>query len=249
MRKILKEVRLRPFSKLVQELRMVKDSTEVQAIRKAAELTEEGIEAAINAIEPGVREYEVAAEIEYAMRKLGSEGVAFDTQVASGARSAFPHGGCTDRKIRKGEFIVLDLGAKHNDYRADVSRTLIIGRPSPNQKKIYEVVLEAQRKSFETIRAGVKACDVDAAARKIVKDFGFGKYFVHGLGHGVGLDIHEAPSLNPEGKETLKTGNVITDEPGIYVVDYGGVRIEDTVLVHKNNAERLTKSAFEFVIG
>ena len=249
MRKALKETRIRPLSKLVQEIRMVKDPTEVEDIKKAAELTDVGIEAAVDAIELGIREYEVAAEIEYAMRKLGSEGVAFDTQVASGKRSAFPHGGCTDRKIGKGEFIVLDLGAKYNNYRADVSRTFIVGKPSPKQKRIYEVVLEAQCKAFETMRAGVKARDVDAAARKTIEEAGFGKYFVHGLGHGVGLDIHEAPSLNPEGKETLKDGNVVTDEPGIYIVEYGGVRIEDTVLVHKDKAERLTKAACELVIG
>ena len=249
MRKTMKETRIRPFSKLVQELRMIKDPTEVDAIKKAAELTDVGVQAAIYAIKPGIREYEVAAEMEYAMRKMGSEGVAFDTQVASGTRSAFSHGGCTDRKIGKGQFIVLDLGAKYNNYRADVSRTFIVGKPSPKQKKIYKVVLEAQRKAFETIRAGVKARDVDAAARKTIEEAGFGKYFVHGLGHGVGLDIHEAPSLNPEGKETLKAGNVVTDEPGIYIVDYGGVRIEDTIFVHKDKAERLTRAACELVIG
>jgi Xaa-Pro dipeptidase len=248
MRKELKETRLKPLNKLVQELRMVKDPTEVNAIKKAAELTDAGVQAAIDAIKPGIREYEVAAEMEYAMRKLGSEGVAFDTQVASGMRSTFPHGGCTDRKILKDEFIVLDLGARYNSYRADVSRAFIIGKPSPKQKKIYDVVLEAQRKAFEAMRAGVKARDVDAAARKLIEQAGFGKYFVHGLGHGVGLEVHEAPSLNPEGKETLQAGNVVTDEPGIYIVGYGGVRIEDTVLVHKGKAERLTKADYELVV-
>jgi Xaa-Pro aminopeptidase len=248
MRKELKETRIRPLSRLVQELRMVKDPTEVDAIKKAAELTDAGVNAAIDTIRPGVHEFEVAAEMEYAMRKLGSEGVAFDTQVASGIRSAFPHGGCTDREIRKGEFIVVDLGARYSGYRADLTRTFIIGKPSPKQKKIYEVVLEAQRKAFEAIRAGAKTRDVDAAARKVIEEAGFGKYFVHGLGHGVGLDVHEAPSLNPEGKETLKAGNVVTDEPGIYIVGYGGVRIEDTVVVHKDKAERLTKADYELVV-
>jgi Xaa-Pro dipeptidase len=248
IRRELKETRVRPSSKLVQELRMVKDPTEVDAIKKAAELTDAGVNAAIDTIRLGVREFEVAAEMEYAMRKLGSEGVAFDTQVASGIRSAFPHGGCTDRKIRKGEFIVVDLGARYNGYRADLTRTFIVGKPSPKQKKIYDVVLEAQRKAFEAMRAGVKARDVDAAARKLIEQAGFGKYFVHGLGHGVGLEVHEAPSLNPEGKETLQAGNVVTDEPGIYIVGYGGVRIEDTVLVHKGKAERLTKADYELVV-
>jgi Xaa-Pro dipeptidase len=230
---------------------MVKDPTELASIRKAAELTDAGVKAALSAIEVGVREYEVAAEMEYAMRKLGSEGVAFDTIVASGARSAFPHGahsGCTDQKIRKGEFIVIDVGARYNNYRADLTRTFMIGTPSPKQKRIYEVVREAHQKAFEKIKAGVRTRDVDAAARKVIEKAGFGKYFVHGLGHGVGLDIHEAPSLNPESKERLKVGNVVTDEPGIYIVNYGGVRIEDTVLVHKDQAEKLTKATYELTI-
>jgi Xaa-Pro dipeptidase len=230
---------------------MVKDPTELASIRKAAELTDAGVKAALNAIKVGVREYEVAAEMEYAMRKLGSEGVAFDTIVASGARSAFPHGahsGCTDQKIRKGEFIVIDVGARYNNYRADLTRTFMIGTPSPKQKKIYEVVRKAHQKAFEKIKAGAKTRDIDAAARKVIEKAGFGKYFVHGLGHGVGLDIHEAPSLNPESKERLKVGNVVTDEPGIYIVNYGGVRIEDTVLVHKDQAEKLTKATYELTI-
>jgi len=249
LRKALKEARIKPLNKLVEEFRMVKDQTEIASIKKAAELTDAGVKAGLNAIKVGIREYEVAAEIEYAMRKMGSEGVAFDTIVASGARSAFPHGGCTDKKIRKGEFIILDVGARYNNYRADLTRTFMIGKPSPKQKRIYKIVKEAQQKAFEKIKAGVKTRDVDATARKVIEKAGFGKHFVHGLGHGVGLDIHEAPSLNPKSKEQLKVGNVITDEPGIYIVNYGGVRIEDTVLVHKNQAEKLTKATYKLTVG
>jgi len=248
LRKTLKGTRIKPLSQLVQELRGVKDKTELTSIKKAAELTDAGVEAALESIKPGVREYEVAAEMEYAMRRLGSEGVAFDTIVASGARSAFPHGGCTDQKIRKGEFIVLDVGARYNNYRADLTRTFMIGKPSPKQKKICEVVTEAHQKAFEKMKAGVRTRDVDAAARKVIEKTGFGRYFVHGLGHGVGLDVHEAPTLNPESKERLKVGNVVTDEPGIYIVNYGGVRIEDTVLVHKDAAEKLTKATYELTV-
>lgn len=247
MRKTLKGTQLKP-SHLVEELRMVKDPTELASMKKAAELTDAGVKAALKFIKVGVREYEVAAEMEYAMRKMGSEGVAFDTIVASGPRSAFPHGGCTDQKIRKGEFIVLDLGARYKNYRADLTRTVMIGKPSPKQKKIYEVVREAQQKAFEKIRAGVKTRDVDAAARNVIEKAGFGKYFVHGLGHGVGLDVHEAPTLNPERLDRLNVGNVVTVEPGIYIVNYGGVRIEDTVLVHKDKAEKLTKATYELII-
>lgn len=248
LRKALKGTRIKSVSQLVQELRAVKDKTELISIKKTAELTDAGVKEALESIKPGVRKYEVAAEMEYAMRKLGSEGVAFDTIVASGTRSAFPHGGCTDQKIRKGEFIVLDVGARYNNYRADLTRTFMIGKPSPKQKKIYEVVTEAHQKAFEKMKADVRTRDVDAVARKVIEKAGFGRYFVHGLGHGVGLDVHEAPTLNPESKERLMVGNVVTDEPGIYIVNYGGVRIEDTVSVQRDRAEKLTKATYELTV-
>jgi Xaa-Pro aminopeptidase len=199
---------------------------------------------ALETIKPGLREYEVAAEIEYAMRKLGSGGVAFDTIVASGSRSAFPHGGCTDRTIRRGDLVVVDVGAKHQHYRADLTRTVTVGKQSVRQVKIHKVVREAQNRAFQKVKAGVKACDVDAVARKFIEKEGYGECFVHGLGHGVGLDVHEPPSLNPEAKDKLKTGNVVTVEPGIYITNFGGIRIEDTVLVGENRAERLTKASY-----
>ena len=240
----LKSVKLRAQSQLVWSLRKVKDKIELGYMRKAAEITNEGIKRAAEVIKPGMREYEVAAEIEYAMRKLGSDGVGFETIVASGSCSAFPHGGCTDKKIKKGELIVIDLGAKYQHYCADLTRTFLVGEPSQKQAKIYETVREAQQKAFESLREGVKAKDVDAAAREIIKQAGYGKYFVHSLGHGIGLDVHELPTLTSEGKDLLKAGNVVTDEPGIYIVGFGGVRIEDTVLIHKEKAERLTKAAY-----
>jgi Xaa-Pro dipeptidase len=191
-----------------------------------------------------MKEYEVAAEIEYAMRKRGSYGTAFETIVASGPRSAFPHGGCSDREIRAGDLVVVDVGATYKFYRSDMTRTLVAGKPSEKQKKLYEIVKAAQEKAFEIIKPNVKARDVDAATRKIIEDAGYGEYFVHGLGHGVGLEVHEPPTLNPSSKEALVMGNVVTDEPGIYLVGYGGVRIEDTVLVRKNDAEKLTKGLY-----
>jgi Xaa-Pro aminopeptidase len=257
-KKTLKGTRIRPAGKLAQDLRSIKEIAELASIKKAAEITDSGVRAALEMIKPGVREYEVAAEMEHATRKLGSEGVAFDTIVASGARSAFPHGGasgqsllqggCTNKKIERGEFIVIDVGARYNNYRADLTRTYMVGKPTPKQKEMYEVVKEAQQKAFEKIKAGVKNRDVDAAARNVIEKAGLGQYFVHGLGHGVGLEVHEAPTLNAESKERLKAGNVVTDEPGIYIVGYGGVRIEDTVAVHKSQGERLTKAPYELEI-
>jgi Xaa-Pro dipeptidase len=245
----LKGIKLKYKGKLVWELRRVKDETELRHMRRAAELTSEGMKAAFETIRPGLREYEVAAEIEYAMRRRGSWGVAFDTMVSSGVRSAYPHGGCTDRKIRRGDLVVLDIGAKYQNYRADLTRTLTVGKPSSKQVRIHEVVREAQETAFQSVRAGVKACDIDAVARVLIEKEGYGEYFVHSLGHGIGLDIHEPPSLNPENKDKLKVGNVVTVEPGIYIVGFGGVRIEDTVLVHRGGAEKLTKVSCVLSVG
>jgi len=248
IRDALKNIKLNPKDRLVWELRRVKDETELEKMRKAAQLTGEGVKIAVRTIRSGVREYEAAAEIEYAMRRLGSEGVAFDTIVASGVRSAFPHGGCTDRKIQKGDLVVLDVGAKYQNYRSDLTRTFVVGEPSTKQRKIYDTVKRAQEKAFQSIRKGVKAKDADEVARKLIEKEGYGKYFVHSLGHGIGLETHEQPTLSRESKDVLMAGNVVTVEPGIYIVDFGGVRIEDTVLVKKDGAERLTKTAYSFEI-
>jgi Xaa-Pro dipeptidase len=224
----------------IRELREVKDEKEIELLRKAGELTSEGMRVAYETVTAGKREYEVAAEIEYAMRKLGSSGTAFETIVASGLCSAFPHGGCSYKKIRDGDLVIVDVGATYRFYRSDMTRTLVAGKPSEKQKKLYQIVKTAQEKAVEALMPNVKAKDVDAAARKIIGDAGYGEYFVHSLGHGVGLEVHEPPTLSPESKDTLAAGNVVTVEPGIYLVGYGGVRIEDTVLVQRNGAQKLT---------
>lgn len=231
-------------SGFLRELRKVKDENEIELMRKAGELTSEGMRVAREVVAAGVKEYEVAAEIEYAMRKQGSYGTAFETIVASGSCSAFPHGGCSDREIRKGDLVVVDVGATYKFYRSDMTRTFVVGKPSEKQKKLYQTVKTAQEKAFEALKPNVKAKDVDAVARKIIADAGYGEYFVHSLGHGVGLEVHEPPTLSPESKEVLVAGNVVTVEPGIYLVGYGGIRIEDTVLVQRNGAEKLTKGPY-----
>ncbi|RLI44753.1 hypothetical protein DRO69_06690 [Candidatus Bathyarchaeota archaeon] len=140
--------------------------------------------------------------------------------------------------------MVIDIGAKHQHYRADLTRTVTAGKPSSRQVKIHKIVREAQNRAFQKVKAGVKACDVDAVARRLIEEEGYGEYFVHGLGHGVGLDIHEPPALNPEAKDRLTVGNVVTVEPGIYIINFGGIRIEDTVLVGEDGAERLTEASY-----
>ena len=231
-------------SGFLRELRKVKDKNEIELMRKAGELTSEGMCVAREVVAAGVKEYEVAAEIEYAMRKQGSYGTAFETIVASGVCSAFPHGGCSDREIHKGALVVVDIGATYKYYHSDMTRTLVAGKPSEKQKKLYQIVKTAQDKAFEAIKPNVKAKDVDAIARKIIADAGYGEYFVHSLGHGIGLEVHEPPTLSPESKEVLAAGNMVTVEPGIYLVGYGGIRIEDTVLVQRNGAEKLTNGPY-----
>ncbi len=239
-----RRTKLKAMGNLVSQLRAVKDKYEIQLMRKAAEITSEGMKTAYEVLSAGMKEYEVAAELEYAMRKRGSQGTAFETAVSSGPSSAFPHGGCSERIIRQGELVVFDFGAVNKFYRSDMTRTLVAGRPSEKQRKIHTTVLAAQEAAFKAIKPGAKARDVDAVGRSLIETAGYGDFFVHGLGHGVGLDIHEPPTLNPSSKETLAAGNVVTNEPGIYLPGYGGVRIEDTVLVLPGGSERLTKGPF-----
>ena len=246
------KTRLKGQGTIISELRAVKDKGELDLMRKAGDLANVGMKAAYEVMKPGLKEYEVAAEIECAMRKRGSWGTAFETIVASGARSAFPHGGggtllgggCTDREIRNGDLVVVDMGAVYKHYRSDITRTLVAGKPSKKQTKLYETVKAAHDKALKTIRPGARARDVDSAARKVIADAGYAEYFVHGLGHGVGLEIHEGPTLSSLSKDKLMIGNVVTDEPGIYLVNFGGVRIEDTILVQKGKAECLTHGAY-----
>lgn len=245
LKKALKRnISLKGKSQFIWSLRKIKDGEELKKMRKAAELTVEGMQRAYEVAKRGTKEIEVAAEIEYAMRKYGSYGVAFDTIVASGPHSAYPHGGCGERKLTKGDLVVIDIGATYKSYRSDLTRTIAVGKPTAKQKKIHDVVKEAQEAAFQKISDGTKASEPDACARTLIEEAGHGDYFVHGLGHGVGLEVHEQPVLNSTSKDVLMAGNVVTDEPGVYIVGFGGVRIEDTVLVREGKAERLTKGPY-----
>jgi Xaa-Pro aminopeptidase len=234
------EEKLEPAGSLVLKLRSIKDDEEIGLIRDACKLASAGMQLASEIIRRGMKEIEVAAEVEYAMRKKGANGTSFDTIIASGPASAYPHGSCSSRTIREGELVIVDLGATFNSYRSDMTRTFTAGKPDEKQRKIYETVKAAHQNAFETIKPNVAAQEVDAAARRTIEASDFGEFFVHNLGHGVGLEIHEAPILSPDSKDTLAIGNVVTDEPGIYLPGYGGFRIEDTVLVTRAGAEKLT---------
>ena len=219
---------------LVLALRGVKDEAELNYIRRAGELASLGVEAGVEAVKPWAKEYEVAAAAEYAMRAAGSEGTSFETIVASGPRSAYPHGLASDRVIKGGDLVTIDLGATFGGYCSDLTRTVVAGEPSTEQLRILNLVAEAQRVAIQKIAGGIEARAVDAVAREVLAGGGCGGYFIHGLGHGVGLSVHESPVLSPGSGDVLREGNVVTAEPGVYIVGFGGARIEDMVLVHEN---------------
>ena len=224
-------------------LRQVKDRAEIENIRVACEIADTAFKKILAVIKPGIREIEVAAELEYFMRRLGSEAAAFTTIVASGWRGSLPHGTATDKKISAGELVTMDFGATYNGYCSDITRTICVGKASDDQKKIYNLVLDAQLYGLEIITSGKGGKEIDSAVRDRLTNAGYGRFFVHGLGHGVGLEIHEEPRLSKLSKcEKLLPNMIVTDEPGLYIENFGGVRIEDTVLVTSGKAQPLTRS-------
>ncbi|MCW4006122.1 MAG: Xaa-Pro peptidase family protein [Candidatus Bathyarchaeota archaeon] len=240
----LPQAKIAADPKPVQMLRQVKDPNEITLMRKAADITSQAMNAAYETLRPGVKECEVAAEIESTMRRNGGGATAFETIVASGASSAFPHGGCSAREIREGDFVVVDIGATFEYYCSDMTRTLVAGVPSERQRRLYQIVHDAQDKAFETLKPNVCVSDVDKVARDVIEAAGYGENFVHRLGHGVGLEVHEPPTLSSASSHILQTGNVVTIEPGIYLHGFGGVRIEDTALITQNGAEKLTAGSY-----
>ena len=224
-------------------LRQVKDAAEIECIRRACQIADDAFAKILPVIKPGVREVDIAAELEYFMRRLGSERAAFTTIVASGWRGSLPHGTASDKKICAGELVTFDFGATFNGYCSDITRTICVGKASAEQRKIYDAVKAAQAYGLEVITAGKSGKDIDAAVRDRLTASGYGDYFVHGLGHGVGLEIHEEPRLSKLSKsENLLPNMIVTDEPGVYIENFGGVRIEDTVLVTSGAAQPLTRS-------
>jgi Xaa-Pro aminopeptidase len=226
---------------IVEGLRTRKDAQELAVMRKAALLAGAVLEDALKLLKPGVRENEIAAEIEYQMRKRGASGPSFGTIVASGARSALPHARPTAKKLRKNEFVVLDLGVILGQYCSDMTRTVHLGRASPRMRKWYRAVQEAQQAGVAAVQAGVSCGRVDAAAREVLRKNGLEGYFVHSTGHGLGLEVHEQPRLARGQEIRLEAGNVVTIEPGVYVQGAGGIRIEDEVAVHAGRNEVLTR--------
>ncbi|MGD0908654.1 MAG: Xaa-Pro peptidase family protein [Candidatus Acidiferrales bacterium] len=232
---------------IVDQLRAVKDSFEIERMRDAARLGSEVMDETIRLIRPGVTELDIAAEIVYRMRRKGASGESFEAIVAAGPRSALPHARPTARQIGKNELVVLDLGAILRHYCSDLTRTVHVGRAPARVRRWYEAVLEAQGAARDAVKHGVRAGEVDAAARNVLQRKGFGRYFVHSTGHGVGLEIHEGPRIARDQKKKLEAGNVVTLEPGVYVEGVGGIRIEDEALVTRHGTEILTTPPREFL--
>lgn len=228
-------------------LRQVKDADEIVLIRRACGIADEGFAHIIRVIQPGMTELEVAAELEHHMRMLGSERPAFQTIIASGARGSLPHGVASDKVIARGDLVTMDFGAVCGGYHSDITRTICVGHADARQRDVYNAVLAAQQRALAVLRSGVTGIEVDRIARDVLAEYDLEQYFGHGLGHSLGLEIHEEPRLSKAGKNMMQPNMLITDEPGVYIPGWGGIRIEDTVLITADGAEPLTHAPKEFI--
>ncbi len=228
-------------------LRQVKDADEIGLIRRACRIADEGFAHILSYIQPGMTEMEVAAELEHFMRRAGSERPAFQTIIASGVRGSLPHGTASDKVIARGELVTMDFGAVCGGYHSDITRTVCVGRADARQRELYDAVLAAQKRALAALRPGVTGVEVDRIARESLVEKELNQYFGHGLGHSLGLEIHEEPRLSKAGTTVLQENMLVTDEPGVYIPGWGGIRIEDTVLITRDGAEPLTHAPKEFI--
>ena len=236
-----------PFGRKIEELREVKETSELELLATACRITSQALADVFPVIRPGLTERALAATLDRTMIALGAERPAFDTIVASGPNGAIPHHSPTDRPLRRGDLITMDFGAMYGGYHADMTRTVALGEPSGWQREIYELVASAQRAGIEAARPGADVGDVDAAARDLIRDAGHGEHFQHGLGHGVGLEVHEAPTIGYGRTGKLGTRVPVTVEPGVYLPGKGGVRIED-VLVVGDRVQLLTTTTRDLLV-
>jgi Xaa-Pro aminopeptidase len=239
---------LRPVEAMVESLRMVKSPAEIELIRRSVKINSDAFEAALKKARIGMKESELAAEIEYQMRLLGAEKPAFDSIVAAGERSALPHAEPGADSLRSNQLLLIDIGATVDGYASDMTRVAFLGRPGRKIRSLYRAVLEAQLAGIDAVRPGISAGKVDTAARRVLRSYGFDKAFVHSTGHGLGLEIHEPPRLGKGDSTALETGMAITVEPGAYLEGFGGVRIEDTVVVTSTGCEVLTPTSKELFL-
>lgn len=237
-----------PTSKIIESLRIIKDAEEIELIKKAIEISDGAFSYILTVLKPGMKEKEVEKLLHNKMLELGAEKNSFDFIIASGKRSSLPHGFASQKVIEEGDFLTIDFGAIYKGYISDMTRTVIMGEPSEKQREIYNIVLEAQLHGCSNVKAGMTGIEGDALCRDIIKSYGYGDNFGHGTGHGIGLDVHENPRLSLHCDTVLKPGMTVTVEPGIYIPDFGGVRIEDDVLITESGREVLSKSPKELIV-
>ncbi|KIL44369.1 M24 family metallopeptidase [Jeotgalibacillus soli] len=237
-----------PISGVIEKLRLIKTDSEIKILKEAADIADAAFKHIIDFMRSGLTELEVSNELEFFMRKAGAQSSSFDIIVASGFRSALPHGVASEKVIETGDFVTMDYGALHKGYVSDITRTVAVGQPSDKLKEIYQVTLDAQLLAMDKIKPGLTGKEADAIARNYITSKGYGEYFGHSLGHGIGLEVHEGPGLSFRSDVKLKKNMVVTVEPGIYIAGLGGVRIEDDTLLTENGNETLTHSTKELLI-
>ena len=231
------------------KIRSIKTAAEVEAMREAIRMSEQALHRVIEWVEPGKSEREIAAELERVLMEAGSEGYAFSTLVQTGPNSAVPHGSVSDRPLHEGEFLLIDFGGIRHGYPADITRTFCIGQPSEEMRKVYDTVLAANRAGVQACKPGITAGEIDRVTRAVIEDAGYGDFFIHRTGHGLGLETHERPNITAGNDVILEPGMVFTVEPGIYVPGLGGVRIEDDVCITEKGVDVLTAFPYDLVIS
>ena len=237
-----------PVGEMLREQRAVKDKNELDAIKRAQHITDSAFNKLLEYIKPGLSEADIASELEYLMRKSGADGFAFETIAAAGINGAKPHAQPGEYKLKRGDMLTLDFGAKKDGYCSDMTRTVAVGEPPNELRKIYNIVLDAHKRAKEFLRPGAGGREIDAIARDYIRQQGYGEYFGHGLGHGVGIEIHELPVLSYKRDGMLLPGNVVTIEPGIYIPNIGGVRIENMCFITESGYEDITRSDNNLII-
>lgn len=250
-KKIFSPIKISPSNKLentINNMRSVKEIYEIECIKKAQQIAEDAFEHILSFIRPGVTEKRIALELDFYMLSHGAEALSFETIAVTGKKTSMPHGVPDDTVVEIGDFVTMDFGAVYKGYHSDMTRTVAVGNISEEQKEIYNIVLKAQKTALSVLKKGLPCSEADKAARDIITDAGYGDYFGHGTGHGVGIEIHELPNLSPRSDAILEVGNVVTVEPGIYIPNKFGVRIEDMALITENGYENLTNTLKELII-
>jgi Xaa-Pro aminopeptidase len=248
LKRALPAARFVATDNLIEDITVAKSPLELRQIRRAVSISDEVFTMLLGIIKPGVRECDVAAEISYQHRRLGADADAFEPIVASGVRGALPHARATTRKVKSGEMVTLDFGCRVNGFHSDMTRTVAVGKVTRKARQVYAAVLEAQQRAVTAARTEMRVSDLDKIARDCIKAHGYGRYFIHSLGHGLGINLHEKPRISKMSDERLRADSVVTIEPGVYIDGFGGVRIEDDLLLTRHGSEVLTRSPKELMI-